>query len=467
VVARHAESVSLDVRRSRGSHLPRQTTDTAPAILPARRWEQLRQQIHTVLNAGSFGFNVPLPLHKELQHRYGAAPRTIRRALRALANDGVLERYRNGYRMKVHAAVTGQNRIGLFLRGTSTGRIEDFTSRTHNYVHALEAECLAHGVLLQPFPAYPETRTTMDYVGRTERAPGAGHELDECLGIMIWPAAMGQAFMNELAYNVANRNKSLAFFWDNDEPRSHAGMPGSARLRHFTTQNDFDAGRTMGLYLLHLGHRNVRCFFAENRSSLWVSARLAGLRKVFADAGMADAVTEHNCRVEGVTIESTATPWVRRIIDITRRAEESLAVSARIRFTSTSFNRLNDLLLQITQEEQLRKRLQPALEQTLAEPRITAWVGMNDAIALECLNYLRHCRVEVPRYISVTGFDDNAEAAFQGLTSYSFNGAAAMHAMVEYLLHPDIPRGTARPLASTGVEGFVHERGTSGPARRN
>jgi DNA-binding LacI/PurR family transcriptional regulator len=113
----------------------------------------------------------------------------------------------------------------------------------------------------------------------------------------------------------------------------------------------------------------------------------------------------------------------------------------------------------------VRRRAGEYFRRLAKDPSITAWVGLNDEIAVEALIYLRSNKVRVPEDVSVMGFDDSMEAGFQGLTSYCFNGASAMHLMTEYIVRAASPliRGDAgKPVI---IEGFVHERATTGRAR--
>jgi len=117
-----------------------------------------------------------------------------------------------------------------------------------------------------------------------------------------------------------------------------------------------------------------------------------------------------------------------------------------------------------TYREAAYAQLEGAFAEALADRSISAWVGANDLVALECLQYLQTRGVHMPHRISVLGFDDSFEAGYHSLTSYSFNAPAAMHAMVEYLLRPVSSRAKARMAGPVVVNGWVHERATTGVA---
>jgi hypothetical protein len=66
--------------------------------------------------------------------------------------------------------------------------------------------------------------------------------------------------------------------------------------------------------------------------------------------------------------------------------------------------------------------------------------------------------------LSVVSFDDTPEALHHGLTSYNFDVPAVVRAMLSHLHEPRASRLAARQHAPVVIEGFVTERGTSGPA---
>jgi DNA-binding GntR family transcriptional regulator len=463
-VARLAEEGSLLVSRSRGVTIAQQDRPESTAAPSGRRWQRLRRQIQADLAAGRFGFNVSLPQSKQLQHRYGISPLTLRRALRSMVADGVIESHARGYRPCLHASSSSQNRIALFTRGTVAGTLEDFTNRVHNSVRFLEQECLAHGLLLQPYTCYFAMPMTMKFIGQ-DAGGAAERDLDACLGFMIWPTVLHETFLQDLLYRVTNRDKPLAVFWDDGSPERVPLQIPARRMRHFRTQDSFEAGRTVGLYLLRLGHCRVRCFSAVQRQD-WTSERIAGIRRAYADAGMGDAVRAISADIPDVNPDAAEGTWAQPVVELSRSTLSAMAAVLSLQPRETTRNALPNMLVNLSWQELLLSRLVRAFDDTLADRRTTAWVGLDDNIASLCLNYLHGKRVDVPREISVVGFDDSAQAMFNGLSSYSFNGAAAMHAMVDYLVAPR--QSGARVATDTviSVSGFVHERGSSGPAQR-
>ena len=59
-------------------------------------------------------------------------------------------------------------------------------------------------------------------------------------------------------------------------------------------------------------------------------------------------------------------------------------------------------------------------------------------------------------------FDDGPDAFLSRLTSFNFNGSAAIHAMLDWILRP--PSGRGRDMSRLDFEGFVTERATTAAA---
>jgi DNA-binding LacI/PurR family transcriptional regulator len=113
------------------------------------------------------------------------------------------------------------------------------------------------------------------------------------------------------------------------------------------------------------------------------------------------------------------------------------------------------------QADQLWRMFNKALK----DDCVTAWVGSNDEVAVECLRYLRERKIAVPHHVSVVGFDDSTIALTHRLSSYSFNPEGAIHVLLEHITRPRSPLfKNYPPGASVPVEGYVNQRMTT--ARR-
>jgi DNA-binding LacI/PurR family transcriptional regulator len=428
--------------------------------MPPVRWEALCRQIVSDMSAGVFGFNQVLPARKELRHRYGVAGHTLRRALSALSSDGFLEPFRRSYRAATHAAVSSRNRIGLFLRATESGEVADFNGRTRVCLHAVEQECLAHNVTLRPFPCYYTSRGTMEYAGMEGNRPGEVHDAGQFLGFMLIPSDLDPPFLSRLVRRLVRLGKPLTCLWDNVMPEPL--MPDLIHdlIRHFITPCDFNAGKTVGRYLLAQGHRRIRYFRGAEAERGWEEQRLDGIRHAYEDAGLAGSVSEFVCglRFPSEDDRTGGEPHVRAAFGVAASAARAFEERVNLPMSHTVRSGLDYYLIRAAGDALLRSRLMPALKKALDEKDITAWVGMNDATAIECLHFLRNNGASTGHLPLVVGFDDSPEASYEGLSSYCFNGQAAVHAMMEHILRPGGYRAKATSRGPVVVTGFVHER---------
>jgi LacI family transcriptional regulator len=107
----------------------------------------------------------------------------------------------------------------------------------------------------------------------------------------------------------------------------------------------------------------------------------------------------------------------------------------------------------------------PLFEQALALRDATAWICVNDRLALIALSFLREHGIAVPKEISIVGFDNLPVETFdRRLTSYDFNASGFVHRMLNFIARPPRPRGRYLhdPIE---VEGTVMVRDTTQPAR--
>ena len=104
--------------------------------------------------------------------------------------------------------------------------------------------------------------------------------------------------------------------------------------------------------------------------------------------------------------------------------------------------------------------LQAVVQATLRSLSGTALVCENDSLALYCLTMLRSMGVRVPEDRSVVGFDDEEDAFLCGLSSYNFNVAAIVAAMVDFIVRPHSAPAAGAPVV---IDGYVKSRTTTAP----
>jgi DNA-binding LacI/PurR family transcriptional regulator len=232
--------------------------------------------------------------------------------------------------------------------------------------------------------------------------------------------------------------------------------PAGPHHQMFTAACSPHAGRRVARHLLGLGHRRI-AFISPVHGMEWSQTRLTGLREVFAEAGLPDAVrafvTEGGFYPRRTGLEQQ----IERLMGMFPQpmSEEDQLLARAVRSSGDSI----DMAMRT---EIVHGRLVPILEQALKDRSITAWVAVSDGFALDCLDFLRDRGVGVPGDLSVIGFDDSHEAFRHGLTSYNFNGPALMHAMVAHVLSRRLPGHTTGSREPIEIDGFISARRTVG-----
>jgi len=106
----------------------------------------------------------------------------------------------------------------------------------------------------------------------------------------------------------------------------------------------------------------------------------------------------------------------------------------------------------------LRRKLADTIGPYTGDRNITAWIAVNDELALACMDVLAGARIRIPGRVAVAGFDDGFEASEHKLTSYNFNGRAALSALVNHVLYYN-PRMAKQPFRGVEqAEGFMVSR---------
>ena len=233
----------------------------------------------------------------------------------------------------------------------------------------------------------------------------------------------------------------------------HDVRPAGARSRLFVSAGTPACGRDAGRYLRRLGHRRAAWFtvFADDA---WSRNRLAGLREGFG--GESAAVREWQAASVDADLQDSGK--VAQVLTTLRRL--GVTQSAR----SISAASAEDQARTIVRRQMLRERLWPLFEAAIRDDAVTGWVGANDDIALQCLEFLRERPVDVPGRVSVVGFDDTFDATYWQMTSYSFRTPAVVSSMLAHVLRPEWRSGRDQAAGAREIDGRVVERATSGPA---
>ncbi len=425
------------------------------------RWQRTVRAVRQDIHSDALGVGA-LPAPAALAQRYGVSLPTFRRVLAALVSERLLV-VRRGRYARAYPAAPPHATILLLARGELRGDragseavLSPISARTVENLRALEQYCARTGVRLQHVPCYFQRSAVHAGYGPSE--------LERLLrdravvGALIWVTALTEGAVVHLVQRLRARALPVAVLDEVATLRDSSALAGLPGVSSFSLACRSVDGLAVGRYLLQLGHRRVACLTGWPEQG-WSRNRLAGVRQAYDEAGFGRAVSVFAAgELEDVTHEQRVLGSVRDVM--------GRALSSQIRHPDGKravvggTPPLFDDLRVAVHRALLRRRLQPAVRRAAADTGITAWVGVNDAVALEALDQLRFQQVGVPRNVSLVGFDNTMEGAYRGLTSYDFNGPALVRAMVDHVVS-----GGASAASDVVPEGFVVERSTT--ARQN
>jgi DNA-binding transcriptional regulator YhcF (GntR family) len=466
------------------------------------KWMTKRQLMEQDIANGAFGHFGRLPTFKELSSRYGVCFRTMQKIVRAMETDGVIRSEKTGYVLPAARTRLFGRRIifitskGYFLRGSA------LNSGQNRIVNIFENECMRMGFHL-------DIREIDFYdVMGSGRAAAKLVNNESILGFIfdIWwyeGAGLRQAHIDVLARLAAFR-KPVAILDEVGEFRLPPQFIPNPLIQTYRIEGK-RAGERMARHLLGLGHR-CTTYISLFHHSDWSRDRFEGVREQFIKAGHGDAavhlitenftlVLEYVLAASGIDNDS-----MRKIIAIGRTPAQArdleerwlaclekkpdqitgdLATDSELRSLLTVLStlirqgmagdfieKISDAVLGTSQSRLFLICTRPLFEKALLCKDATAWICANDITALSALVFLRERGIQVPRDISVVGFDNTpVDALEKRLTTFDFNAMGFIDRMLNFILRPPRPRGPYRH-ATIEVEGIVMERDTTARAGR-
>lgn len=402
---------------------PVATLVPAPVPPPARpRWNELRDAIASDLLALRFAAGTRLPSAKELCAAYRVGRLTLGRALRALVAEGRLAREGRGFRPRP-ARGRARDATVVFLAEQPGGDVlTDLAPRSLQLWRALEERCRCHGLRLL-------AQSAQDCLASARHGTPRPSEV---LGYVVRNLDLAPPLAERLLGRLAELDRPIALVDEVGLPSEHERARRASRFRAFAIAHSDRAGRDVGQRLLDLGHRRV-AVFSPFGDVAWSRNRVRGLAEALRDAsldGAAIFVAAHFPDDDDVRDAIAHTPGYPALARRTEQFRKALD-PGRLAVRDSPFR---DPGFRSFVADAVSGRLRPLFERALADRRVTAWVGVNDMVALAALRFLRASGRRVPADVSVVGFDDTVDALRAGLASYDFNLTALANALVEHVV---------------------------------
>lgn len=399
-----------------------------------------------------------LPSTGELAHSYGVSYRTIQKALTSLAADGLVVPHGNGFRASDLTAVGGRGSVVLLARGAEA--LNRLSVRGQEFFRTMQSECARLNIQLKivfcEYGLSGGVEVPRQWVHLVDDP--SGHAV---LGYLMFGRGLNEQFILSTLRTLDRSNLPVAMLDESGDVGWPPGLSRHTRTRLFSISSSDLSGLMVGRFLLGHGHRRV-AYICPAHGATWSHNRLAGLHRVFAEAGYPDAVRE--CTTDRVQPQEGVGGFTASVEEAVNRMRvpKELGLGEHGPLLSRVLSRLSMRIGEEVGREALNAHVVPMLQELLREKDITAWVASNDNVGIQCLQFLHRHDIPVPGRISVIGFDDTLEAFLGKLTSYNHNTSAVMHAMLAHILNPRQAPKPSRRGAAVEIEGFVTQRETVG-----
>ncbi len=389
--------------------------------------DDLGVRLKTELVEGIYPWDCPLPSIKELAVRWKCHVQTVSKSLETAIAAGLLERrgrFHFPVRPKVQRKVSSPTLLCIgAAAGDGNFRID--SDRESDFLRELGAQATLAGLSLvrlgwqgqkiQPNPSIVGAVVTTWHFQETL-------EVSRELSRLKIPtcAVVGEHMME--------------------------GQPRDSRLHLHDLGYSSGIGSHLARHFLELGHTHF-AYISPWHSSHWSRNRLRGIEE--------EAVRKGG-RVEAFCLGGTS-EWDR----LGPASSDPVLIqkfphSTLAKMVEGPSERVLDFVSAELGWNRIREDMAPLFEQAFASGA-TAWIGANDFCALTAVKWLRARGVDVPKAISIAGFDDTVEALRADLTSFRFSCASMARSMIHQILSPSTSSSMTRH------EGMVVVRGTTAP----
>jgi DNA-binding transcriptional regulator YhcF (GntR family) len=389
---------------------------------PGRIAEALKED----LRSGSLDPFARLPAQKALAGRYRVSTRTLRKALRALETDGVLDRDGRTFRFKAGPLAASGSLVILVTRCDPSGRLLLESERELEFLKAAYLETRARRLELKVIGYGPGGRL-LDRQGRTIPAlPGGKPVLGFLVSTWLVPDVLGILAL------LKPHRLPISIWWEHS-PESFSKIRFPRNVVFFNLSFGERPGALVAEALLGMGHRHV-VFLSPFHASAWSRQRLEGLRNRILKAP--------GGRVTALTGDEHASPW---------SFQEEAWKELRAKDRALAWD---DPKVMHRKSRNLARRVKGLLAGSAPAREASAWVCVNDEVAEIVSAYLRTHEVRPPPYL--ISFDNSAASYRLGIDSFAFDSAAMAREMLFHLTRPSTSVFPGRGLVD--LEGRVERK---------
>jgi len=399
------------------------------------KWKELKDCILEKITNHTYPPGYLLPTIKELCYEYGTSYRVLHKALQAAVEEGKLERFKKGYRVCKISKGVGGSTIVFFQEYIDKIVLEGSTPHAVKYWPYIENECQRMNISLLAVAISRVPDSTKMVPPNLQKLIKNIESEYSVLGYIV-PTIFspeGLEIVPFLLKTIGNTGKPVAILEESKALSYDTIKSNCPHARIFALATGNSSGKIVGNYLVELGHRKAAFFPPKHEANDDIpNTRLKGIAETFT------------CATTSISIFNRPVPKSKQLAFSSQNF--NLFISSLrpvVRDFIRKYGLRNECSVYVSYcakiytDLELRSVLyHDDFNDALAQSGITAWVCYNDTIALGALDFLKSKGVEVPKTISVIGFDDTIEGLGRGLTSYNFNIPAIIDAILAYLLFP-------------------------------
>jgi DNA-binding GntR family transcriptional regulator len=451
-------------------------------------WQSLAHQISKFIYDGDILPGTALPPLSKLQLQFTACYRTMRKALLALVQRGIL--LHKGTRFIVPQIQARGSTFEVVFFGE---KMTEKNELQRAVVQLSEQQARKTGVHLLRYEhnfSEPFNNTDLQRILAQDTLVG-------CV-VDFWGIGTANRSRNFFALLTVLHavHKPVAIIDHVGALHLPEPFQSSSYIRVYTSAARI-AGAEIGRYLLGSGHRHA-AFLTLLPDALWSRHRYEGLKQAFRSTGITDCgvalystsifpdiiplvcaasrVTRKDMAVlfPGITrtdledqmeIISQTIPRLRLIKAQTepiRRQVKILMNLFRIGGEQEHAESIRDHLFNLLGGHLRGQMLIPLFKKVLSVPAITAWVAATDGTGFAAQDFLRKQSVSMRDRISVCAFDNSVQAVAENLTSYDFDAAGLLFQALSFA----VGRPGSVPKSQRVVEwpGILYQRQSSGKA---
>jgi len=390
-----------------------------------RNVDSLYRQLNQELQEGLHPWDSPLPLIKELAVQWNCHAQTVAKVMeRAILHHLLDRKGRFHFPARPPAKRKGNRPTILCLgAGAPDGNFRMDSDRESDFWRELGAQAALSGLSLV----------------RSVWNGGRIRPIENTVGIIAtnWHYEDPYAICWEIA-----KLKLPACVWFDEQTRE--SMKSKPRIHYHDQGHSTENGVLMTRHLMELGHKHI-AFISPWHANSWSIKRLQGIQ---------EEAKRHGCLID-VCILNGDSEWDRLIpAENDPFIQKKFPIQLIEKMVEGSSDAVRSQLCSELGWNRIRKDMEPLFEQALAS-QATAWIGANDICALNALKWLKEKGIQVPKDISVAGFDDTIEALRFDLTSFRFSCASVARSMIHQILT------VSKAPTLTQHKGMVVARGSS------